>query len=144
MSNETRAPSRRMVLRVAGVAVTVTFLAGCGASGGKNGGTAPGQDTEAVQTAVESAITQGTVPVGGAQFLKDAGVVVTQPAQGDYKVFSDVCPHQNGRVSIVAEGTGNLVCTLHGSQFDPVTGEVKVGPAATGLAPIDVAVPGAN
>lgn len=144
MTDQTWKPSRRMVLKVAGAAVTVTFVAGCGANGGTNGEAAPVPDAQAVRASVESAITQGTVPVGGAQFLEDAGVVLTQPTQGNYKVFSDVCPHQNGRVSFVDEKTGQLVCALHGSKFDPATGEVEVGPAATGLAPVDVPVPGAS
>lgn len=144
MTDQTRTPSRRTVLKVAGAAVTVTFVAGCGASGSENGQATATPDTQAVRASVESAITQGTIPVGGAQFLKDAGVVVTQPTQGNYKVFSDVCPHQNGRVSFVDDKTGHLVCPLHGSQFDPATGEVRMGPAATGLAAVDVPVPGAN
>ncbi|WP_226913610.1 Rieske (2Fe-2S) protein [Gephyromycinifex aptenodytis] len=139
---QNKAPSRRMVLKVAGAAVTVTFLAGCGGQG--NDSAAAPIDTAEVRAAVEKAVSAGTVPVGGAQFLSDAGVVVTQPTKGDYRVFSDVCPHQNGRVSIVDKGTGRLVCALHGSQFNPATGAAEVGPASTGLTPVEVPVSGST
>ena len=75
------------------------------------------------------------------EFLEEERVIITQPTAGQYKVFSDVCLHQNGRVTMQDESTGRLVCVLHGSQFDPATGEVIVGPSAYGLKPVDVAVP---
>ena len=76
--------------------------------------------------------------------LEDVGAVVTQPAKGDYKVFSTYCPHAGGQVTRIEEGTGRPVCLLHGSVFDASTGAVVAGPSPRGLTPIPVATGGAT
>lgn len=146
---KTETHDRRTVLKLAGAGgaaiATITFVAGCGSGGdeGSGGSKEAAQPSAEVQAAVEQAVTGGQVKVGGAAFLEEAGVVVTQPTAGDYKVFSDKCPHQNAPVTMLDEGSGRIVCVLHGSQFDPTTGEVVVGPSARGLTPmaVDVAAP---
>lgn len=132
---------RRAMLKLAGgVVASVTFVSACGSGEKPAGGGARSEVSAETEAAVRQAVASGQVGVGQAAFLGDAGVVVTQPTAGDYKVFSDVCPHQNGKVTMRDQASGRLVCVLHGSQFDPVTGEVAVGPAARGLSPIDMKV----
>lgn len=137
-------PSRRTVLRMLGVGgavATVTFMTGCGSS---DKGGAPAEDTAKVQSAVQQAVSGGKVPVGSGLVLEDVGAVVTQPKKNEYHVFSTYCPHAGGKVSTFEEGTGRPVCVLHGSIFDPTTGEVVGGPSPKGLTKYDVAVPGAT
>lgn len=72
------------------------------------------------------------VPVGGGHVYESEKVVVTQPAAGQYKAFSAVCPHQACLVTKVS--SGEIKCPCHGSAFDAATGAVKTGPARQGLA----------
>lgn len=130
---------RRTVLKgVAGLGAagaTFTFLSGCGGGGGQN---AQG-DLTAVTGAVQQAVASGQVPVGQAAALNDVGVVVTQPTEGSFVVFSDTCPHQGGKITgMSAEGT--LFCPLHSAQFDPATGEPVAGPANQPLQKLDVPI----
>lgn len=130
---------RRAVLKgVAGLGAagaTLTFLSGCGGGGGQD---AQG-DLTAVTGAVQQAVASGQVPVGQAAALGDVGVVVTQPTEGNFVVFSDTCPHQGGKISgMSAEGT--LFCPLHSAQFDPATGEPVAGPANQPLQKLDVPI----
>lgn len=142
MSNSSEGLGRRTVLKMAGVGgvglVSVSFLGACGGSGEST--SAALEVTDSMKSAVQTAVSAG-IPVGKASFLKDAGVVVTHPTEAEYKVFSDVCPHQGGKVTMQEEKSGRLVCVLHGSQFDPATGKVVVGPSSAGLAPLPGAVP---
>lgn len=118
-------------------AATVTVLAGCGGGGGE--GAAPQPADAAVTEAVQKAVDAGQVPVGKAAFLEEEQLVVTQPTQGNFYVFSNRCTHQGGAVSQLSE-KGDLVCPLHGAQYDPTTGEPVGGPATKGLQQFDVAV----
>ncbi|WP_343041616.1 Rieske (2Fe-2S) protein [Streptomyces typhae] len=67
------------------------------------------------------------IPVGGGKVLGDEKVVVTQPAEGDFKAFSSVCTHQGCTVRDVDGGTIN--CPCHGSRFRVADGAVAGGPA---------------
>lgn len=138
--------TRRDVLRT-GTTVTiagvgVALLAGCGGGGADTGKAAPAPTlTDAAATQVAAAITAKEVPVGKAKILTDAGVILAQPSEGSYVVYSDVCPHAGGKITKISS-RGNLTCPLHGSEFDPASGDVKVGPANTGLKPGKVKVDG--
>ncbi|MGA0090857.1 MAG: Rieske (2Fe-2S) protein, partial [Candidatus Nanopelagicales bacterium] len=78
------------------------------------------------------------VTVGSGVVYDGPKVVVTQPAQGDVRGFTAVCPHQG---CLVSEVTNNeILCPCHGSLFSAEDGAVLVGPATTGLAPVDVTV----
>jgi Rieske Fe-S protein len=81
--------------------------------------------------AVKDLAKQADRPVGGGKVFEYANIVVTQPTAGDFKAFSAVCTHQGCIVSSVKDGTIN--CPCHGSQFDIATGDVKRGPATSGL-----------
>lgn len=80
------------------------------------------------------------VPVGGGVVLGEQKIVVTQPAEGEFKAFSAICTHQGCPVGEVADGT--IVCPCHGSQFSVEDGSVVNGPATSPLEAIEVAVEG--
>lgn len=130
--------NRRVVLKAAGMIATLTITAGCASRSAD--GPASEAKIEEIRAAVDTAVAAGEVPVGGGAILADVRAVVTQPQAGEFQVFSDVCPHANGRVSRVDPDSGDLVCVLHGSVFDPATGAVKAGPSPRGLDVLDVKV----
>ncbi|MFI8827934.1 Rieske (2Fe-2S) protein [Streptomyces sp. NPDC053431] len=78
------------------------------------------------------------IPVGGGTVFKDAKVVVTQPAKGDFKAFSAVCTHQGCLVDKVADGT--IDCPCHGSKYRITDGSVAGGPAPRPLPPEEIRV----
>ncbi|MFJ5556398.1 Rieske (2Fe-2S) protein [Streptomyces sp. NPDC093250] len=132
--------TRRTVLLATGAAAVA---AGCGSDGGDGdeGGTTSDTatpDTPAGQVLVSTA----DVPVGGGTILKDEKIVITQPAEGDFKAFSAVCTHQNCLVGDVADGTIN--CTCHGSRFRIADGSVERGPATRPLPEEQITVEGSS
>lgn len=96
-------------------------------SGGAGGGAAP-------------LATKEDIPVGGGTIFSEQQVVVTQPADGDFKAFSAVCTHQGCLVDTVSGGTIN--CPCHGSKYKITDGSVVRGPATRPLAPKSVVVQG--
>ena len=48
----------------------------------------------------------------------------------------DACPHAGCAFSADGElaDDGTLICNCHGSEFDPVSGDLRLGPATSGLA----------
>lgn len=126
---------RREALRAAGVvAIAGAGLAACGSSSGDVADTASGAVASAASGAAGAAsdlAKKADIPVGGGKVIESAKVVVTQPTAGEYKAFSAVCTHQGCTVSGVEDGTINCAC--HGSKFDIATGDVKAGPATSGL-----------
>ena len=123
--------SRRLVLRGAAVgAVALPALTACGS----------GADEAAAPQGGQALTSTEDVPVGGGTVLSDQKVVVTQPAQGDFKAFTAVCTHQGCVVASVKGGTIN--CDCHGSKFDAETGEVASGPASTPLEEVAIQVDG--
>jgi Rieske Fe-S protein len=80
------------------------------------------------------------IPVGGGKIYADAGAVITQPTQGDFKAFSNICTHQGCPVTQVDGGTIN--CKCHNSKFSIEDGTVQSGPAKKGLTPLGVTVEG--
>lgn len=133
-----REPDRRSVLRAGAVLTlagfTVTVVSGCGGGKGATAESAAAvnQLSDQAKEAVAAAITSGSVAVGKPAILPEAQVIVTEPTRGTYKVFSNICTHQAARVDQV-NAKGNLVCSLHGSQFNPATGVAEVGPAGKPL-----------
>lgn len=78
----------------------------------------------------------GDVPVGGGVIA--AGVVVTQPAEGDFRAFSSTCTHQGCTVSDVSDGI--ISCPCHGSQYSAEDGTVERGPATEALPPVEITI----
>jgi Rieske Fe-S protein len=128
--------TRRVVL---GAGLIGLAAAGCSTYGGSSdegdsGGKEPsGQAGGALGKTTD-------VPVGGGKVFADQKVVVTQPAQGDFKAFSAVCTHQGCTVDEVADGTIN--CPCHGSKFKIADGSVSDGPATKPLPAEQITVSG--
>lgn len=113
--------SRRVALLGAGGAVVVLGVAACGAS-----------DNTTMKTVTGNGpVPSSDIPVGGAVYLPDISVIVTQPTKGQFKAFSSICTHQGCPVTQVMGK--NLLCPCHGSQFSLATGAVEAGPAPSPL-----------
>lgn len=120
-------PTRRNLLRgVALGSLGVPLLAACGSDG----------DTGSSGPAEPVTVSAADVPVGGGTILGEAKVVVTQPAEGQFKAFSAVCTHQGCPVQTITDGTIN--CPCHGSQFSLEDGSVVTGPATAPLTELAV------
>ncbi|MFE6285042.1 Rieske (2Fe-2S) protein [Streptomyces sp. NPDC057877] len=114
-------PTRRTVLLATGAAA---LTAGCGdGDSGSDTGTDASPGEELAKTS--------DIPVGGGTVFKDAKVVVTQPEEGEFKAFSNICTHQQCPVADVSDGTIN--CTCHGSRFSITDGSVSNPPATKPL-----------
>ncbi len=87
----------------------------------------------------QGVVATGGVPVGGGVVLADAEVVVTQPAAGEFKVFTAVCTHAGCLVGAV---TDTIDCPCHRSTFDISTGAPTGGPAPSALDPVAFVVDG--
>lgn len=138
------ATSRRgLVGGVLGLGVGVPLLAACGA-GGSESGDSSGSGDQADAPVAEGGVSAPTseVPVGGGVILEDSEVVITQPAEGEFRAFGAVCPHQACLVSeVTEEGIG---CTCHGSLFSLEDGSVLEGPADEGLSGLTASVEGSD
>lgn len=128
---------RRTLLTAAGLsllAVGGASLAGCSSptastsktttsgTGGSNGTTVAVKD----------------VPVGSGVVL--GTFIVSQPASGTFKAFSNVCPHQGCAVDKI-QGE-QAVCPCHQSTFSLADGSRLSGPATTGLTAAKATVSG--
>ena len=125
--------SRRTVLAAGGAIGVAGALAACGSGSGSATPTAPSSKSGGTSTTLGPST---DVPVSGGKVYEKDQVVVTQPAQGEFKAFSAVCPHQGCLVSSVADNV--ILCPCHGSLFNATTGAVEQGPAVRGLAPMAV------
>lgn len=129
--------SRRAALLTAG-AVGVTELGACSTSASSAGG---GGQAQSVTGGKDLAKTTD-IPVGGGKIFTAAGVIVTQPAAGQFKAFSDICTHAGGIIDRVAGGI--MQCPLHGSEFSVKDGSVVQGPATQPLPEKTVTVAGGS
>ena len=144
--------ARRTVLVTGGALGAAAALAACGGSdGGATASSSAAASSESAGSPSSSAAAssdaapQGEVlgpvdqvVVGSGVVYDGPKVVVTQPAQGDVRGFTAVCPHQG---CLVSEVTNNeILCPCHGSLFSAEDGAVLTGPATSGLAPVDVSV----
>ncbi|MEV4247821.1 Rieske (2Fe-2S) protein [Streptosporangium canum] len=143
--------TRRAVMLGAGGAGMAAVLTACSGYG------EPAADSASVAAAPASSAPAGSgaeavgaaaltktadVPVGGGKVFKDQKVVVTQPAAGQFKAFTSVCPHQGCDVATVSGGTIN--CPCHGSKFKIADGSVANGPANKPLAEKAIKVEGGS
>ncbi|MES5822567.1 Rieske (2Fe-2S) protein [Streptomyces sp. RG80] len=129
----THGPTRRTILLATGAAA---FTVGCGEYGDEGDS---GSDTVEASSGQELAKT-GDIPVGGGTIFKDEKIVVTQPKEGEFKAFTNICTHQQCPVANVDGGTIN--CTCHGSKFSITDGSVAHPPATQPLAEKKITVQG--
>jgi Rieske Fe-S protein len=117
-----------------GFAVVGAACAACTRYGAPAGQPAP---EAAAKTAGAVLGKADDVPVGGGVVFRDAKIVVTRPADGEFKGFSAVCTHQGCLVAEVRDGS--IVCDCHGSTFT-LDGAVETGPATKPLPARQVSV----
>ncbi len=150
--------SRRTLGGLAAAGVGVPLLAACsgddpdtatdtGASGSStpsasSSSAAPPSDGagSSAAPAGEPLASTSDIEVGGGSIFADQEVVVTQPAEGEFRCFTAICSHQGCVVSSVSDGTIN--CDCHGSKYDIDTGDVVEGPATFALGEEEIAVSG--
>lgn len=128
-------PSRRRVMRTAGMAGTVAVIGSSAAitsaCSSDEGGS---QDQESAPTK-DATVAASDVPVGSGTVI-DESYVVTQPTEGEFFAFTSVCTHQGCQVKdVTAEA---IICPCHASNFSVSTGEVISGPAEEPLQSYEV------
>lgn len=153
---------RRQVLLGAGAVGVAGVLAACGNgdnggdNGGANGGDDPGvadptdptaepepsatEEADPPAAGGEAIATTGDVPVGEGVIVAAAGVVITQPSEGEFRAFSSTCTHLGCQVSSVSDGL--IRCPCHGSRYFIADGSVENGPATSGLPEVGITVDG--
>jgi Rieske Fe-S protein len=156
---ETSAPTRRTMLRTAGLVALASAgaaaLAGCSADADSGSpATAPAEPAPSAPASASPSdeatssrpsaskakakapsgpsVAASKVPVGGGVILENADYVVTQPSKGSYKAFSKICTHQGCPVSAVLDGI--IHCNCHGSEYSIKDGSVTNPPASKPLA----------
>jgi Rieske Fe-S protein len=150
---------RRTVLR--GVAIGGVGVAGlaaaCGSGDDSSGSSGEPEDGGGESSEPSSGGSGGAtvlgaasaVPVGGGVIYSDGevldvteqGVIVTQPDDGEFNGFLNICKHQGCPLASVSDGTIN--CDCHGSKY-ALDGSVVNGPATEPLDPANVTVKGKN
>lgn len=134
---------RRTVVTAAGAVSAAAVLTACGGSteaAGSGAGAVEQTDDGGDGGGGPVLAKTADIPEGGGTIFAERGVVVTQPAAGEFKAFSSKCTHAGCAVSSVSDGAIN--CPCHGSKFDVATGAVKAGPATTPLPPAAITVEG--
>lgn len=119
---------RRVITAATTVGVGVPLLAACSSDSEDEPGTTTSSTAGGGSGGVDGGALASTadLTVGGAVFLDDPAVVVTAPAEGEYKAFSRVCTHQGCPVTDLLDG--NIHCNCHQSQFSIEDGSNVVGP----------------
>ncbi|ACY97759.1 MULTISPECIES: Rieske (2Fe-2S) protein [Thermomonospora] len=117
--------TRRGILVGAGLLGVAGAVAACGGGDETSGASGSGGGAQAAAGGVLAQT--GDIPVGGGKIFKDREVVVTQPAQGEFKAFSTKCTHRGCPVTSVQNGV--IRCECHGSTFSIADGSVQSGPA---------------
>ncbi|OFP63711.1 iron-sulfur protein [Corynebacterium sp. HMSC074C01] len=98
--------SRRLFLLGTATTFAGAYLAACGK-----------------EPSAEIAATE--IPVGSAIIVDK--VIFAQPTQGEFKAYSQTCPHQGSLITKIEGMTAT--CTSHYSSFDLSNGEVTGGPS---------------
>ena len=143
MSHEESDVTRRVILRGAALGgVALPLLAACGSDTEAAKQPATSDSTSTGSGAGMDIATTADVPVGGGTIFADEKIVLTQPAEGEFKAFTAVCTHKGCTVTTVKDGTIN--CPCHGSKFSIEDGSVQDGPAPSPLPAKNVEVTGSS
>lgn len=101
-------------------------------------GAQPGRNTRVDRTlqppselSGKSLANASDIRVGDGKILPADHVVVTQPREGVFRVFSSTCTHLGCTVGEVSGGV--IKCPCHGSEFSAADGTVQHGPASEPL-----------
>ena len=145
-----RLDRRRLLNGAAALGIAAPLLAACGSEEepASSGTTSDSPEPSESQVPSEGAegggelVAAADVPVGGGVIMDDEKIVVTQPAEGEFKAFTAVCTHQGCVVGSVAEN--EITCPCHGSQFSAEDGSVVTGPATAPLTEIEVQLKGGS
>ncbi|TMR12978.1 Rieske (2Fe-2S) protein [Nonomuraea turkmeniaca] len=140
--------SRRAVIAGVGAGGLALAITACGGStdtataGGATESSAPQASAAESSAAPAGGALAKTadIPVGGGTIFKDQKIVVTQPAEGEFKAFSAVCTHKGCLVSSVESSA--IVCACHNSKFNIADGAVTGGPAEKPLPEQQIKVDG--
>ena len=111
--------TRRALLAGTGAAAVAVTLAGFG------GSTHPSPPEPAPSSDGPVRIAATDIPVDGGKIFPDLGpdgVVVTQPAAGQFRAFSATCTHRGCLVASISAGTIN--CPCHGARYSIRDGSV--------------------
>ena len=129
--------SRRDLFRAFGLVAlgggSAAVLAACSGSGSASS-PAKGSSAPAKLTIAKSAVPSGS------GMIKN-GFIVTQPAAGTFKAFSNICTHQGCPITDISGST--IMCNCHGSEFN-LDGSVKRGPASRPLNAAKLTEKGSN
>ncbi|MBD3946622.1 Rieske (2Fe-2S) protein [Nocardioides ganghwensis] len=140
---------RRTLTGVAAVAAGLPILAACGedeagstGGSGEDTGTPSPSGSESGSGGSAGAVVASTadIEVGGAVFIEDPSIVITQPEEGEFHAFSRTCTHQKCPVTDIQDG--KIHCSCHQSLFDMTTGENVGGPAPSPLSEVEITVDG--
>jgi thiosulfate dehydrogenase [quinone] large subunit len=128
-------------------ATTATTAPATTATAGGTAATGPSTtSTTAAAPKGRSIGPSSSVPVGGSASFTDPTTgdpsLVIQHTSDQFVAFDAICPHAGCTVAYQS-GADIIACPCHGSEFDPKTGAVVLGPATSGLTPIKV-IKGAN
>jgi nitrite reductase/ring-hydroxylating ferredoxin subunit len=134
MSGET---TRRAVL--AGVVGTTAAAALAACGGDTETAAPPPRNPNPAANAAPIARTTD-IPVNGGKIFTEQVVVVTQPAEGQFKAFSATCTHKGCLLAGVEDGA--IICKCHGARFDVTDGSVAKGPATAPLTSRNIKVSG--
>ncbi|WP_030753100.1 Rieske (2Fe-2S) protein [Streptomyces sp. NRRL F-5135] len=126
---------RRTVLKGAALAGTAGLAAAACSTESKLGHAETPTPTTPVDLGAADA-----VPVGGAKLYREERLVVSCPAEGEYKAFSAQCTHAGCLLEKLEGTVGD--CPCHGSKFDVTTGKALRGPATVPLPAVPVTAEG--
>lgn len=130
---------RRTLLKGAAATCGTGLLAACGGSTEQASAPAPAAPGPAGAGSRATLGQVADIPVGGAISVRTPSgdtVLLTQPAAGQVKAFSAVCPHEG--CSAAPDGD-HFSCPCHGSEFE-LDGSLRQGPAREGLSSYAVKV----
>lgn len=106
----------------------------------------PGPTTTAAPPSGTAVGPAASVPVGGSAAFTDPAsgdpALVIQQTADAFVAFDAICPHAGCTVAYQPSAKV-IACPCHGSEFNPKTGAVLNGPAASGLTLIKI-IKGAN
>ncbi|MER7367385.1 Rieske (2Fe-2S) protein [Nonomuraea wenchangensis] len=142
--------TRRTMMLGAGGAGLAAFLTACASYGTPTTDASAAPEDEPADEASSAAPKKKSakkaladasdIEVGGGKVFEAQKIVVTQPAEGDFKAFSAVCTHAGCTVATVQNKTIN--CPCHGSKFSIEDGSVTDGPAPEPLKEKKITVDG--